>query len=202
MRLLITPHELPKCAACCSGRSSTYATDEARDEVRREQARDRKRLQRFRFNMSRKNTNSISDPRDMESDDISSLLHRLHIWARDDLDGIATIRPETNGIGGFALSYWSGFYRGDKDGLGCDPFITTDLFVMRLGHWQDWEYTKKHEVPMLSPTLFEADLSSDHNRAKENALVCRGIILDVEHSCIPPDDWPALLPELQDEGRP
>ena len=41
----------------------------------------RKKLQRFRFKMSRKSTNSISDPRDMEFDDIASLLHRLHIWA-------------------------------------------------------------------------------------------------------------------------
>ena len=195
MRPLITPYELPKVQPKSPGRPSTYATDEARDEARRQQARDRKRLQRFRFKMSRKNTNSISDPRDMESDDISSLLDRLHIWARDDLDGIATIRPETNGIGGFALSNWQ--HRGDKDGIGCDPFITTDLFATRLRHWQGWEYTTKHKVPMFSPTLFEADLSSDHNRGKENALVCRGIILDVEHSCIRPDEWPALLPELQ-----
>ena len=57
--------------------------------------------------------------------------------------------------------------------------------------------TKKKKVPMFSPTIFDADLSEDHNRGKENAALCRGIILDVEHSCIRPHEWPALLPELQ-----
>ena len=70
----------------------------------------------------------------MESDDLSSLVHRLHIWARDDLDGIATIRPETNGIGGFALSHWR-HYR-DNVGLGTDTFMPTDLFCTRLRQWQ------------------------------------------------------------------
>ena len=50
---------------------------------------------------------------------------------------------------------------------------------------------------MFSPTIFDADLSEDHNRGKENAALCRGIILDIEHSCIRPHEWPALLPELQ-----
>jgi hypothetical protein len=192
---LITPYELPDMQPKPPGRPSSYATDEARDEARRDQARERKRQQRFRLTMSRKNTNSISDPRDMESDDIPSLLHCLHIWARADLDGIATIRPETNGIGGFTLSHWR--HRGDKDGLGCDPFIATDLFATRLRQWQGWEYPAKKQVPMFSPTLFDAGLSNDHNRGKENALVCRGIILDIERSCIRPDEWTALLPELQ-----
>jgi len=131
----------------------------------------------------------------MESHNLSSLIHRLHIWARDDLDGIATIRPETNGIGGFALSHWR-HYR-DNVGLGSDTFMPTELFYTRLRQWQGWEYTKKKKVPMFSPTIFDADLSEDHNRGKENAALCRGIILDVEHSCIRPDEWPGLLPELQ-----
>jgi hypothetical protein len=131
----------------------------------------------------------------MESDDLSSLLHRLHIWARDDLDGIATIRPETNGIGGFALSHWR-HYR-DKVGLGFDAFMPTEVFAIKLRQWQGREYAQKKKVPMFSPTIFDADLSEDHNRGKENAVLCRGIILDVEHSCIRPDEWPALLPQLQ-----
>ena len=195
MEPLITPHDLPQVQPQSPGRPSSYPTEEARDEAKKEQARERKRRQRFRLKMSRENTISISDPRDMESDDLSSLVHRLHIWARDDLDGIATIRPETNGIGGFALSHWR-HYR-DNVGLGTDTFMPTDLFCTRLRQWQGWEYAKKKKVPMFSPTIFDADLSEDHNRGKENAALCRGIILDVEHSCIRPDEWPALLPELQ-----
>ena len=75
--------------------------------------------------------------------------------------------------------------------------MPTDLFCTRLRQWQGREYAKKKKVPMFSPTIFDADLSEDHNRGKENAALCRGIILDVEHSCIRPDEWPALLPELQ-----
>ena len=45
MRPLITRHELPKVQPKSPGRPSNYATDEAPDE----RARDRKRLQRFRF---------------------------------------------------------------------------------------------------------------------------------------------------------
>ena len=195
MEPLITPHNLPQVQPKSPGRPPSYPTEEARDEAKKEQARERKRRQRFRLKMSRENTISISDPRDMESDDLSSLVHRLHIWARDDLDGIATIRPETNGIGGFALSHWQ-HYR-DNVGLGADTFMPTDLFCTRLRQWQGWEYARKKNVPMFSPTIFDADLSNDHNRGKENAALCRGIILDVEHSCIRPDEWPALLPELQ-----
>jgi hypothetical protein len=192
---MITPHELPSTQPGSRGRPSSYPTNEARDQAKREQARERKRQQRVRLKMSRKNTISISNPRDMDSDDMPSLLHRLHIWARDDLDGIADIHPETNGIGGFAFSHWRNFH--DNIGLGNDPFMQTDCFVSRLTAWQSCEYSAKIKVPMFSPTLFAADLSPDHNRGKENALVCRGIILDVEHSCIIPGEWPALLPELQ-----
>jgi hypothetical protein len=75
--------------------------------------------------------------------------------------------------------------------------MPTDMFCTRLRQWQGREYAKKKKVPLFSPTIFDADLSEDHNRGKENAALCRGIVLDVEHSCIRPDEWPALLPELQ-----
>jgi hypothetical protein len=192
---LVTPYELPQVSPESPGRPPRYATDEERDLAKREQARERKRRQRYRLKMSRKNTKSICDPRDIESDDLPSLVHRLHSWAREDLDSIATIWPETNGIGGFALSHWR--HRGDNVGLGCDSFMPSELFVTRLRQWQGWEYNSKRTVPMLSPTLFLSELSPDHNRGKENALLCRGIILDIEHSCIRPDEWPLLFPELQ-----
>src|SRR3954470_6553486 len=75
--------------------------------------------------------------------------------------------------------------------------MPTDVFCTRLRQWQGRDYAKKKRLPLFSPTIFDADLSEDHNRGKENAALCRGMILDVELSCIQPDEWPALLPELQ-----
>jgi hypothetical protein len=109
----------------------------------------------------------------MESDDQSSLVHRLHIWARGDLDGIATIRPETNGIGGFALSHWRHYL--DKAGLGSDAFMPTELFATRLRQWQGWEYAKKKQMPMFSPTMFDADLSPGQNRGRRTRLSVEGL---------------------------
>ena len=131
----------------------------------------------------------------MESDDRPSLVHRLHIWAREDLDSIATIWPERNGIGGFALSHWR--HQGDNVGLGNDSFMPTGDLATRLQQWQGWEFDRKRKVPMFSPTLFLEELSTEHNRGKENALLCRGIILDIEHSSIQPHEWPLLFRELQ-----
>jgi hypothetical protein len=45
--------------------------------------------------------------------------------------------------------------------------------------------------------FFVAELDPIKNRGKENALIMRGIILDVEHSAISPEEFPALFPELQ-----
>jgi hypothetical protein len=192
---MITPHDLPQVQPKSPGRPSMYTSQEERKAAKREQDRLAQQRKRWRVSEKTLEVDNLSSDMRMESDDVSSLVHRLHIWARDDLDGIATIRPETNGVGGFALSHWQ-HYR-DKDGLGFDAFMPTDLLATKLRQWQGREYAKKKKVPMFSPTIFDADLSEDHNRGKENAALCRGIILDVEHSCIRPDEWPALLPELQ-----
>jgi hypothetical protein len=195
MEPLIKPHDLPQMQPKSPGRPSIYGSQEERKVAKREQ--DRLAQQRTRWRVSEKTlkVDSLSSDMRVESNNLSSLVHRLHIWARDDLDGIATIQPETNGVGGFALSHWQHY--GDNVGLGFDAFMPTEVLATKLRQWQGREYAKKKKVPMFSPTIFNADLSEDHNRGKENAALCRGIILDVEHSCIRPDEWPVLLPELQ-----
>ena len=50
---------------------------------------------------------------------------------------------------------------------------------------------------MYSPTLFAAELDPVKNRGKENALIMRGLILDIEHSAISPEEFPAIFPDLQ-----
>ena len=50
---------------------------------------------------------------------------------------------------------------------------------------------------MYSPTLFAAELDPIKNRGKENALIMRGIILDIEHSAISPEEFPVIFPDLQ-----
>ena len=50
---------------------------------------------------------------------------------------------------------------------------------------------------MYSPTLFAAELDPIKNRGKENALIMRGLILDIEHSAISPEEFLAIFPDLQ-----
>ena len=50
---------------------------------------------------------------------------------------------------------------------------------------------------MYSPTLFAAELDPIKNRGKENALIMRGLVLDIEHSAISPEEFPAIFPDLQ-----
>ena len=116
-------------------------------------------------------------------------------WQSQDLDAMATLWPEMNGIAGFSLSHWR--HKGDNIGTGCDAFTPAAMLAATLRRWQGWEYRKKHEVPMYSPTLFAAELDPVKNRGKENALIMRGIILDIEHGAISPAEFPAIFPELQ-----
>ena len=58
--------------------------------------------------------------------------------AVSDLDAMATLRPETNGIGGFALSHWRDTR--DKVGTGYDTFVPAAMFLGTLRRWQGFRY--------------------------------------------------------------
>jgi hypothetical protein len=115
--------------------------------------------------------------------------------AVSDLDAMATLCPEANGIGGFALSHWR--HKRDKTGTGYDTFVQAATFAATVGRWQGLEYTKKEQVPMYSPTLFAPELHPVKNRGKENAVIMRGLVLDIEHTAISPEEFPAIFPGLQ-----
>jgi hypothetical protein len=183
------PLPAPKSAA--GGRPPKYATDEERKAAKLEQNRLANRLYRVRKNSSLQGEILLANP-DRSIGEVSS---RIYDMAVQDLDAMATLWPEMNGIDGFSLSHWR--HKGDNIGTGCDAFTPAAMLAATLRRWQGWEYRKKHEVPMYSPTLFAAELDPVKNRGKENALIMRGIILDIEHGAISPAEFPAIFPELQ-----
>ena len=131
------------------------------------------------------------------NDDTSILAvsSRIHDMAVSDLDAMATLRPETNGIGGFALSHWRDTR--DKVGTGYDTFVPAAMFLGTLRRWQGFRDTEKKHVPMYSPTLFDPELHPLKNRGKENAVIVRGLVLDIEHTVISQEEFPAIFPDLQ-----
>ena len=55
----------------------------------------------------------------------------------------------------------------------------------------------KGESADVFATLFAAELEPIREWGKDNALIMRGIILDIEHSTSSPEGIPAIFPELQ-----
>ena len=173
------------------GRPPKYATDEERKAAKLEQNRLANRLYRVRKNSSLYDGILPTNP----ETSIGGASSRIHSMAASDLDAMATLWPEMNGTGGFSLSHWQ--HKRDNIGTGCDAFTPAAMFAATLRRWQGWEYSKKDKVPMYSPTLFAAELDPIKNRGKENALVMRGLVLDIEHSTISPEEFPTIFPELQ-----
>jgi hypothetical protein len=50
---------------------------------------------------------------------------------------------------------------------------------------------------MYSPTLFDPELHPIKNRGKENAVIVRGLVLDIEHSAISPEEFSVIFGDLQ-----
>ena len=115
------------------------------------------------------------------------------VAGRSGCDG--TLWPEMNGIAGFALSHWQ--HKRDNIGTGWDVFMPAAMFAAALRRWQDWEYSAKEKVPMYSPTLFAAELDPIKNRGKDNALIMRGIILDISTARAAPRDSPPSFPSFR-----
>ncbi len=173
------------------GRPPKYATQEQRKAAKSEQDRLANRDYRVRRNYLLEGV--ISPANDDTS--IERVSSQIHSMAAADLDAMATLWPAMNGIAGFSLSHWR--RKRDNIGTGCDAFTPAAMFAATLRRWQGWDYSEKEKVPMYSPTLFAAELDPIKNRGKENALIMRGVILDIERGAISPEEFPAIFPDLQ-----
>ena len=63
--------------------------------------------------------------------------------AVSDLDAMATLWPEMNGVAGFSLSHWR--HKGDNIGTGCDAFTPAAMFAATLRRWQGVEVQQEGE---------------------------------------------------------
>ena len=151
------------------GRPPKYATDVERKAAKAAQDRIADLKYRTRKNSSLQDRILLTNP----DTSIGGASSRIHSMAVSDLDAMATLWPEMNGVAGFSLSHWR--HKGDNIGTGCDAFTPAAMFAATLRRWQGWEYSKKEKVPMYSPTLFAAELDPVKNRGKENALIMRGL---------------------------
>jgi hypothetical protein len=128
----------------------------------------------------------------------TSAVHILNDWAE--------IAPQRNNIGGFAYSEWANIQ--DKHGLGDTTFQPMPDFIDELRRRQTITHRSKNANTLLSPTIFAHDVLPDDMiaagielnataRAKDNAVVCRGFVLDMEHGDMTPDDFANLFPEME-----
>ena len=187
---LITEYKVPR----GRGRAPIYKSDAARDDARREQ--NQLHSQRVR----NKSLNiELSAYAAQTPDQVRlSIVRTLNDWAE--------VAPQRNNIGGFAYSEWANTR--DKDGLGDTMFQPMRGFLDELRRRQAITHTSKGANTLLSPTIFAHDVLPDNMiaagielnvtaRAKDNAVVCRGFVLDMEHGDMTPDDFANLFPEME-----
>ena len=187
---LITEYKVPR----GRGRPPIYESDAARDDARREQNRlhsQRVRNKSLNIELSAYAGQTPDEAR-------TSAVHILNDWAE--------IAPERNNIGAFAYSEWANTQ--DKHGLGDTTFQAMPDFIDELRRRQAITHGSKNANTLLSPTIFAHDVLPDNMtaagielnvtaRAKDNAVVCRGFVLDMEHGVMTPDDFANLFPEME-----
>ena len=97
---------------------------------------------------------------------------------------------------GFALSHWQ--HKRDNIGTGSrhfscqQPCSPRHCVVGRAGNTR-----QRRKCRCIRPLCSPPSLTQSENRGKDNALIMRGIILDIEHSTSSPEGFPAIFPELQ-----
>ena len=128
-----------------------------------------------------------------------ALVHVLNEWAE------AT--PTTTGIGAFARSNW--ISKSDRVGQGYTMFTTTSDLLAEMRRRQDVVRVCKEAASLMSPTIFEKPLQLPNHlaaigitiessaRTKENALTCRGFLLDIENGDMTPEDFAEAFPDLE-----
>ena len=187
---LITEYKVPR----GRGRPPIYESDAARDNARREQNQlhsQRVRNKSLNIELSAYAGQTPDEAR-------TSAVHILNDWAE--------IAPERNNIGAFAYSEWANTQ--DKHGLGDTMFQPMPDFIDELRRRQAISHRSKNANILLSPTIFAHDVLPDNMtaagielnvtaRAKDNAVVCRGFVLDMEHGDMTPDDFANLFPEME-----
>ena len=187
---LITDYQMPR----GRGRPDKYDSDAARENARREQNRlhsQRVRNKSLNIELSAYAGQTPDEAR-------ASAVHILNDWAE--------IAPERNNIGAFAYSEWANTQ--DKHGLGDTTFQPMPDFIDELRRRQAITHRSKNANTLLSPTIFAHDVLPDNMiaagvelnvtaRAKDNAVACRGFVLDMEHGDMTPDDFASLFPKIE-----
>jgi hypothetical protein len=177
------------------GRPPKYGSDEERDEARRE--RDRLRKQRVR-----KKSLYLCDSADTYQTPAQIrqvIAHAMNEWAE--------LASDTTGASAFAYSNWLS----KTDGIGqgySTCTLTTDLFA-ELQRRQEIARVCKEANLLICPTIFHKPLQLPEHltamgitvqssaRTKENALACRGILLDIENGDMMPEDFAQVFPQLE-----
>jgi hypothetical protein len=187
----------PLPSAARRGAPCKYHSDEERQEARR--AQERQASKRYRVINKSHTEEGINHDADAPASDAAkgrASVRTLPIMAADDLKMVADATPaEYRDVGGFAVSHWQ--HKQDKDGVGAEHFVPTDLFAAMLRAWQVDAHHEKNAVPLFSPTMFAADLNPGHGRTKENAYACRGIVLDVENGELTHEEFASVFSDTE-----
>ena len=187
---LITEYKVPR----GRGRPPIYKSGAARDNARREQ----NRLHSRRVRNKSLNIELSAYAGQTPDEARTSAVHILNDWAE--------IAPQRNNIGGFSYSEWANTQ--DKDGLGDTMFQPMPDFIDELRRRQAITHKAKEANTLLSPAIFAHDMLPDNMiaagielnvtaRAKDNAVACRGFMLDLENGDMAPDDFANLFPEME-----
>ena len=177
------------------GRPSKYGSDAERDAAKREQNRASQRRVRKKALYSGISSDIHSTPDQVRQ----SLVHVLNEWAE--------LAPETSGMSGFSRSLW--LSKSDKVGQGHTMFMPTGDLVGEFKRRQGITRICKEACLLMCPTIFAEPLKlpafltaigctiDAPARTNDNALACRGLLLDIENGDMLPDDFASVFPGLE-----
>ena len=126
-------------------------------------------------------------------------MHVLNEWAE--------LAPETSGMSGFSRSLW--LSKSDKVGQGHTMFMPTGDLVGEFKRRQGITRICKEASLLMCPTIFAEPLKlpafltaigctiDAPARTNDNALACRGLLLDIENGDMLPDDFASVFPSLE-----
>ena len=187
---LLTDIEEPKI-----GRPSKYGSDAERNEAKREQ----NRLSQRRVRRKSLYLGDLSDIGRTPDQIRQSVVHVLNEWAE--------LGAGTTGMSGFARSDW--LSKSDKIGQGHTVFMPTTDWISEMQRRQGVTRICKEASLLTCPTIFDKPLQlPDHltamgisidapARTKEDAVACRGVLLDFENGDMMPEDFAAVFPDLE-----
>jgi hypothetical protein len=128
-----------------------------------------------------------------------SILHALNEWAE--------AAQVTKGTSAFARSDW--LSKSDRIGQGYIMHTTTPDLMADMQRRQEIVRVCKDAASLMCPTIFEKPLQLPDSltamgisiqssvRAKEDALACRGFLLDIENGSMMPEDFAEVFPDLE-----